>query len=130
MIRTHGRPAVGALALLALVVGSGVGPLAPARVSADPGVIVTDGARSGAWTPDGSCVDASARLIAVGDGVFRCVGGVPVPRPQPWNADGCGSEVLTPASDGIVVRPWTAGACLIGAGAAPPVFGSAPEAGR
>ena len=79
------------------------------------------GAAGDASAPVGECVDATAVLIHTGDGVFRCEGGVPVARPGPWNAGGCGDDrwAAPGAITGRDPAPFLVGppeACLVGAG--------------
>jgi hypothetical protein len=101
MVRVAGaRLAIVGLTLGASVAGTSV-PL-PAR----PAV-----------SPPPPCVDAGAQLVGVGDGVLRCEGGVPVPRPTPWNAGGCGDprweRPSTVSGDGVIVVPVAPDACLL-----------------
>jgi hypothetical protein len=102
--------------------------VAPALVLAlsvkAPGIAVAPAERpleavGDASAPVGECVDATAVLIHTGDGVFRCEGGVPVARPRPWNAGGCGDgRWAVPGASrdpqSFVVGPPDA--CLVGAG--------------
>ena len=103
------RPA--ALVLLGLLVAS-VGP--PVAAAADPDVVVVAG--PGAAPAGSACADDRAVLVHLDDGVLRCEDGVPVPRPRPWNAGGCGEPVWVPsvtATDEPAVFIVVPGACLV-----------------
>jgi hypothetical protein len=106
-----------ALLLLGLVLTSPALPVVAAAdpdVVADPDLVIVLG--PGEAPATSACADDRAVLIHVGDGVLRCEAGVPVPRPQPWNAGGCGQPLelrykwLADARSVIVVRP---DACLV-----------------
>ena len=121
-MRSIGRwaaiPALPALALVLVAAGPSVGDrIAAATAPAPPPVTA------------GPCADDRAVLVAVGaDGaLFRCAGGVPVPRPGPWSTQGCHDaddpdEATLLASRSEAWQPATV--CLI---AAPVSGGSATQ---
>jgi hypothetical protein len=106
--RWTGMPVVAAMALVLMGAGPSVGDRIAALPQASPPVA------------PGPCQDDSAVLVTAGgaaDGVlFRCAGGVPVPRQGPWSTDGCPGQDYSPEAM-LVVTPgseWQPDtACLI-----------------
>jgi hypothetical protein len=115
-----GLPSLVALALVLMAAGPSVGDRVAAAQAAPP----VEPAR---------CEDNSAVLVSTGaaDGVlFRCVGGVPVPRARPWSVDGCDWDSL-PGSVLLAASPRTAWqpdtACLL-TRSVDPTLGALPVA--
>jgi hypothetical protein len=104
--RLTGLPALVALALVLMAAGPSVGDRIAAAQTAPP-------------VEPTRCQDNSAVLVGTGaiDGVlFRCVGGVPVPRQGPWSIDGCDWDSLPEAATLAASSPtaWRpATACLV-----------------
>ena len=111
MTVTRLAPRPAALILVGLVLAT-VGT--PVVAAADPDVVVVAGPDEAPATS--TCADDRALLVHLDDGVLRCEHGVPVPRPRPWNAGGCGEPVWVPsvvAADEPPVFVVRADACLV-----------------
>jgi hypothetical protein len=113
------------LAVLALVL-IGAGPSVGERRAATPVPAAEHPATEPPATEPpaatGPCEDNNAILVSAGGGaegvVFRCVGGVPIPRQGPWSTSGCdGADDQDEAMLAVVtVDPWQpATACLVAA---------------
>lgn len=125
--RWIGVPALAGLALVLMAAGPSVGDrIAEGQTSAPP-----------TPPPMVPCQDDSAVLVtARAEGVlFRCVGGVPVPRQGPWSMDDCAAsdyepEAVFAVGPGATWPPSTACLIAVPSNVVPAVGPETQHAGR